>query len=113
MPRTMQQMHGLQKSLEEMLIVLYSMHAAVQKHCSRLGQSFFHGCMTPRNVSEASWVTWLLTFKATACMTIMVVSMQVARAFRRKKMMAEVMGGGRSRQQLLNRHADRYIGSLL
>ncbi|DBA68731.1 TPA: hypothetical protein ACH3X2_013428 [Trebouxia sp. C0005] len=33
---------------------------------------------------------------------------EIARAFRRKKMMAEVMGGGKSRQQLLNRHADRY-----
>ncbi|DBA80849.1 TPA: hypothetical protein ACH3X1_008063 [Trebouxia sp. C0004] len=32
----------------------------------------------------------------------------IARAFRRKKMMAEVMGGGKSRQQLLNRHAGRY-----
>jgi len=34
---------------------------------------------------------------------------QIARAFRRKKMMAEVMGGGKSRQQLLNRHADRSV----
>ncbi|DBB03464.1 TPA: hypothetical protein ACH3X3_010818 [Trebouxia sp. C0006] len=33
---------------------------------------------------------------------------EIARAFRRKKLMAEVMGGGKSRQQLLNRHADRY-----
>ena len=34
---------------------------------------------------------------------------QIARAFRRKKLMAEVMGGGKSRQQLLNRHADRSV----
>ena len=36
-------------------------------------------------------------------------NVQIARAFRRKKLMAEVMGGGKSRQQLLNRHADRSV----
>ena len=33
--------------------------------------------------------------------------LQIARAFRRKKMMAEVMSGGKGRQEILNRHADR------
>lgn len=33
---------------------------------------------------------------------------QIARAFRRKQMMAEIMGSSKSRQQLLNRHADRW-----
>lgn len=32
---------------------------------------------------------------------------QIARAFRRKKMMAEVMSGGKGRQEILNKHADR------
>ena len=32
---------------------------------------------------------------------------QIARDFRRKKMMADVMSGGKGRQQLLNKHADR------
>lgn len=33
--------------------------------------------------------------------------MQIARTFRRKRMMAEVMGGGKGRQEILNKHADR------
>ena len=33
--------------------------------------------------------------------------LQIARAFRRKKMMVEVMSGGKGRQEILNRHADR------
>ena len=46
---------------------------------------------------------------STCSSSIVAYIVQIARAFRRKKLMAEVMGGGKSRQQLLNRHADRSV----
>lgn len=55
-----------------------------------------HSTHRPAGALEVLWEPMLV------CLQV-----QIARAFRRKKMMAEVMSGGKGRQELLNRHADR------
>lgn len=57
---------------------------------------------------EAGYPRFLADFTCSLSV-LWLTPVQIARAFRRKKLMAEVMGGGKSRQQLLNRHADRSV----